>query len=108
MPQIIIKNMSITDVKNMSKQMIDELAVIVDCPREYFTIEVIESKFIIDGDIVKKDPFVQVNWFDRGQDVQDKAAEVITKHICDVGYGNAEIFFIILERNNYYENGKHL
>lgn len=108
MPHIIIKGMNITDVKKISKQMVDELAVIVDCPREYFALEVQETHFVIDGDDVKKDPFVQVNWFDRGQEVQDQTAEAITKHICNAGYGNVELFFTILERNNYYENGKHL
>ncbi|MBP2627108.1 MAG: hypothetical protein H6Q68_1819 [Firmicutes bacterium] len=108
MPHIIIKGMNIADVKKISKQMIDDLEIIVDCPREYFTLEVVESNFIIDGNLVKKDPFVQVNWFDRGQEVQDKAAASITKHIKNAGYKDAEMFFTILERNNYYENGKHL
>ena len=100
--------MNITDVKKISKQMIEELEMIVGCPKEYFTVEVQETSFVIDGDDIKKDPFVQVNWFDRGQEVQDKTAKAITEHICGAGYGNVEIFFTILERNNYYENGKHL
>ncbi|MBC8014492.1 MAG: DUF1904 family protein [Sporomusaceae bacterium] len=108
MPHIIIKGMNITDVKKISKQMVDELAMIVECPREYFALEVQETNFVADGDDIKKDPFVQVNWFDRGQEVQDKTAKAITKHICEAGYENVEIFFTILERNNYYENGTHL
>lgn len=108
MPHIIIKGMNIEDVKKVSKQMIDELEMIVDCPREYFTLEVVESHFIIDGDLVKKDPFIQVNWFDRGQEVQDRTAASITKHLKNAGYQGVEMFFTILERKNYYENGEHL
>jgi len=108
MPNMIIKGMSLTDVKKISKAMIDELEIVVNCPREYFTLEVVENNFIIDGNLVIKDPFIQVNWFDRGQEVQDKTAATITKHVENAGYKEVEVFFMILERNNYYENGKHL
>ena len=108
MPHIIIKGMRIADVQKISKQMMDELEVIIDCPREYFTLEVVESAFIVDGERVTKDPFVQINWFDRGPEVQNKTAVAITRHICNAGYGNVEMFFIMLERSNYYENGKPL
>ena len=94
MPHIIIKGMSIADVQKISKKMIDELEIIIDCPREYFTLEVAESTFIVDGEMVSKDPFVQINWFDRGQEVQDKTVAAITEHICNAGYANVEMFFI--------------
>jgi len=108
MPHIIIKGMDIAHTKQISKAMIDDLEGIIGSPRDYFTLEVIESRFIVDGDIIKKDPFIQINWFDRGQDVQDQTAACITKHIKQLGYAHIEIFFIILERKNYYENGVHL
>ena len=108
MPHIIIKGMNALDVQKISKKMIDELEIIIDCPREYFTLEVSESIFIVDGERVSKDPFIQINWFDRGQEVQDKTAAAITEHICNAGYKNVEMFFIVLERNKYYENGKLL
>lgn len=107
MPNIIIKGMEVSHVKEISKAMIDELEIIVGCPREYFTLEALETNFIVDGEQVAKDPFIQINWFDRGQEVQDQTAAAITKHICGAGYKNVELFFILLERNNYYENGKH-
>jgi hypothetical protein len=108
MPHIIIKGMQVGDVKKISKAMVDELEVIVGCPREYFTLECMETHFIIDGEDVCKDPFIQINWFDRGQEIQDQTALAITKHIEAAGYKNVEMFFTMLERNNYYENGTHL
>lgn len=108
MPHIIIKGMDMADIKKISKEMIEELSIIVDCPQQYFTIEVADSHFIVNGELVKKDPFIQINWFDRGQEVQDKTATTITKYIENAGCKEVEIFFTILERKNYYENGKHL
>jgi hypothetical protein len=108
MPQIVIKGMKKEEVQKISKKLIDELYPIVQCPREYFTIEFVDDTFIMDGDVVKSNLFIQINWFDRGQEVQDEVAAAITKNIYEVGYEQVDIFFTILERSNYYENGKHL
>ncbi|MDF2636009.1 MAG: hypothetical protein K0R78_2883, partial [Pelosinus sp.] len=35
-------------------------------------------------------------------------AASLTENIKRAGYEQVEIFFIVLERNKYYENGKHL
>lgn len=107
MPQIIIKGMKKEDVKVVSKDLVDELQNIVECPRDYFTLEVPETIYISDGDEIAGNPLIQVKWFDRGQEVQDRVAAAITSHIRQVGYQQVEIFFILLEKNRYYENGEH-
>lgn len=108
MPQFLIKGMKMEDVQKISTQMVNELEEIIGCPRDYFRIEFVDSTLIEDGDIVAGCPMVQVNWFDRGQEVQDKVAVSITTNIQNAGYEQVEIFFIVLERNKYYENGTHL
>jgi hypothetical protein len=107
MPQIIIKGMKKQDIKTISKGLVDELQQIIGCPRDYFTIEAVEPVFILDGEEVAGTPFVQVNWFDRGQEVQDKAAMAIDECIRRVGYSQIDVFFLVLEESKYYENGKH-
>lgn len=108
MPQFIIKGMKTEEVQKISKEMVDELELIIGCPRDYFRIECVESSLINDGKKVSGDPLVQVNWFDRGQEIQDKVAACVARNIHKAGYEQSEIFFIVLERNKYYENGKHL
>ncbi len=46
MPQIIIKGMDVNSVKGISRSLVDELAEIIGCPRDYFTIEVGLNPFI--------------------------------------------------------------
>jgi hypothetical protein len=108
MPQFLIKGMKVKEVQNISTQLVNELEEIIGCPRDYFRIECVDSTLIKDGDIIAECPMVQVNWFDRGQDIQDKVAASLTENIKRAGYEQVEIFFILLERNKYYENGKHL
>ncbi len=107
MPQLIIKGMELEKIKGISKPLVDELQEIIGCPRDYFTIEAVNSGFIMDGQQTEISPFVQINWFDRGQEVQDQVAAAIYRHIMSVGYSHVETFFVVLEENRYYENQTH-
>lgn len=107
MPQIIFKGIKKEDVKLISKGLVDELQQIVDCPRDYFTLEVPETIYLSDGEEIAGNPLIQVNWFERGQNVQDRVAATITRYIQQAGYPQVDIFFVPLTENNYYENGTH-
>jgi hypothetical protein len=107
MPQLIIKGMEHEEIKKISKPLVDELHRIIGCPRDYFTIEAVNSIFIMDGEQQSINPLVQVNWFDRGQQVQDQVAAALYRHIAGVGYGQVETFFVALRESSYYENEKH-
>jgi hypothetical protein len=107
MPQLRFRAMDTKLISNVSKEMIDELQGLLQCPRDYFSLEVIGSTFIKDGDIVQGSPVVEVLWFDRGQEIQDKAAVIITKYMQSAGYSGLDVIFIELDKNKYYENGVH-
>lgn len=49
MPQLIIRGMRKQDIQAISKTMVDQLTDIIGCPRDYFTIECLETAFIRDG-----------------------------------------------------------
>ncbi len=107
MPALKLKAIDAKKALTISKNLIDELQELIQCPRAYFSIEVTQSKFIMDGKFVGGLPTIDVFWFDRGQDVQDKAAKIITKHINSIGYKNVDIIFHVLDKMKYYENGEH-
>lgn len=106
MPMLRVRGVDEFEVKVASTELVDELAAIVGCPRDYFTIEMIKSHFIMDGKEVAAPAIIEVAWFDRGQVVRDQVATCITKHL----KGNRdflEVYFIPLQENSYYENGTH-
>lgn len=107
MPQIKIRGIETEKICSISTELIDELQNIIDCPRDYFTIEVIHSTFIMDGSLIDGYPFVEFAWFDRGQDIQDKVAKCITKFIHNIGYSSVDLFFTVFDKHKYYENGEH-
>ena len=87
--------------------LINELQELLQCPRDYFSLSAEQAIYIKDGEIVEGDPVVEVSWFDRGQEVQDKAAKIVTKYINSLGHINVEVIFMVFEENRYYENGEH-
>lgn len=107
MPQIKIRGVDPQEVCKISKKMVDTLTNMIGCPREYFTIECIHSTAIRDGEVVPVSPFVEVAWFDRGQEVQDLVAQEITCQLKSVGVESIDVAFLTFERHSYYENGEY-
>lgn len=107
MPQIKFRGTDTNKLLAVSKGLVDELADAVGCPHQYFTLECIQSTYIQDGTVVPGYPFVEVAWFDRGQEVQDRVAGIITRYMQQAGYANVDVFFTIFEKTGYYENGEH-
>lgn len=106
MPMIKIKGIPQAEVIKESKSLIDSLVEIIECPRDYFTIELINNTFIMDGEVVESPVMIDVAWFDRGQEVQDKVATLITTHF-KKDRECLEVVFQNLEGRCYYENGEH-
>lgn len=107
MPHIRFRGVEKEDVKNISRELIDNLERIIGCPRDYFVIEVTASTFINDGCETKGYPFVEVAWFKRDQEIQDSAAKEITRAIKTFSNQTVDVAFTEYSEENYYENGEH-
>lgn len=108
MPQIKVRGISSEDMCKISEKMIDELVEAVKCPRDYFEIECISSTAVRNGKIEPVYPFVEVAWFDRGQEVQDIVAKIITNSIREnLNIESMDLAFTVFEKEKYYENGEH-
>ena len=106
MPMLKFKGINKEEVKKESKRMIDELVEIIECPRDYFTIELNDNVFVMDGEEVIPSPMIDIYWFDRGQEVQDKVAKALDE-IFGGSRECSEVVFYNLDKNCYYENGEH-
>ncbi|MDU2066126.1 MAG: DUF1904 family protein [Sporomusaceae bacterium] len=105
MPQLLFRCIEIDELKKISRPLVDELTSIIGCPRDYFTLDYCHTTRIVDGETAKGNPLVQVNWFARGQEIQDLAAQAIDKHLRQAGYDQIEVYFVELSEVNYYEQG---
>ncbi|WBW98601.1 DUF1904 domain-containing protein [Oceanirhabdus sp. W0125-5] len=107
MPQLKFRGIKKENIINISEQLLKDLVDIVGCPEDYFTFEHIHSDFIFKGEEVEGYPFVEMAWFDRGQEVRDKVAKAVTTYIQGEGYKDVDMFFVTLKEDSYYENGEH-
>ncbi|WP_010293253.1 DUF1904 family protein [Clostridium senegalense] len=107
MPMLKIRGIDESKILEVSTELIDELEKIIGCPRDYFSMELINSTYIMDGKKVQAPSIIEVSWFDRGQDIQDKVAKAITKYFKTEAMPCLDIIFHNLEEKRYYENGEH-
>ena len=107
MPLIRFRAIEAKDICTISTNLVDDLQKLLDCPRDYFSLEAVQSIFIKDGAFTNGSPLVEIAWFDRGQNTQDKVAKVVTDYLKSVGYNNLDVVFTKLDENKYYENGEH-
>ena len=111
MPHIRISGLEQEQVRTISKPVIDQLAELVGCPRDHFTIERFLTEFIFDGEVDGNAyPMIDVLWFSRSQETQDQAGKLITDAVRGVLSDKTLdicVRFSALEPTAYYENGKH-
>lgn len=107
MPVLRFKAIALNDLCKISKILVDDLQEVTKTPREHFTLEVPKSVYIKDNNIIDGPPMVEVFWFDRGQEVQDHVAKILTKYVQSCGYPEIDVIFTLWERSRYYENGEH-
>ena len=109
MPHLRFRAVEPQTVQTLSKSLIDELQPHMDCPREDFTFEYIYTTFYHEGEVSQAYPFVEVLWFDRGQQTQDAVAAIITQQVRGIIGEDVDVavIFTALDAKSYYDNGEH-
>lgn len=107
MPQLIFQGITVDQVKTISSALIEELAELCQCELDNFSLEVPQSIFIFNKKEISSFPFIEVKWFERGQEVRDEFASIISKHVHSLGIPEVEVAFSVFAETSYYCNGKH-
>jgi len=109
MPHFRFRAVEPQTVQTLSKPLTDALESLMKSPREDFTFEYIYTTFYHEGEVSSAYPFVEVLWFDRGQEVKDTVASIITQQVCDVIGEDIDVavIFNALKPEDYYDNGEH-
>ncbi|MCZ4295443.1 DUF1904 domain-containing protein [Vibrio sinaloensis] len=109
MPHLRFRAVEPQTVQTLSKSLIDALQPLMDSPREDFTFEYIYTTFYHEGEVSTAYPFVEVLWFERGQETQDAVAKIITAQVRGIiGEDvNVAVIFSALNPQGYYDNGEH-
>lgn len=108
MPHIRLRAIAQNHVQEISQDLIAELSALTGSPEDHFTLECVSSHFFFQGKKSEAFPFVEVLWFARPQEIQDSAADIITRIVrAKTQAADIVVIFTALTKNSYYENGKH-
>jgi len=109
MPHIRCRGIPQETVVEFSELLVEQLAELTKAPAAHFTIEYIPAEFIATRFGGQAYPFIELFWFDRGQSMQDAAAQLITSVIKAKVGDDVDVAVVVqpLVRTNYYDNGQH-
>jgi hypothetical protein len=106
MPHLIIRGLSVEQVGAISGPLVDELALLCQCPADHFLLECLHTTAVLYGHVVSSYPFVEIAWFERGSELRDQFAKVVDEHVRSLGIPEVEIAFRAYREDAYYINGE--
>lgn len=109
MPHLRVRGMPLADLESISDTLIETLAEITDTPNSHFTLEYQAVTYFVAGGASPAYPFIEILWFDRGDEVKAKVANTIdglVRPLVESGKDIA-VLFHDLQGKDYYENGEH-
>ena len=111
MPHIRIRAMTEDNVKSLSQVLPKELSQIMNTSEDNFTVEKVQTVFYRNGSVVhdgQGDPMIEIQWFDRGQEVKAASAKKVTELVHSLTKAEyIAVVFFDLPKTDYFENGTH-
>lgn len=109
MPHLRFRGIAPEPLAQLAPSLVQQLSELTGAPVAHFTLERVQTEFIIAPVPGTGYPFVELLWFDRGQVVQDAAAKLITTAVQAELGAQIDVAVIVLPliRTAYYDNGQH-
>ena len=76
MPRIVARGIKKEDLKKVSAELFDTIAEIIDRPRGAFTLDLVESVAILDGEEISR-ANIEIGWVARPVEVCEKVANAV-------------------------------
>lgn len=107
MPHLLFRGVPALSLRSIAPELVQELAVLCNCGVDNFTVECLETTSIYGGHADGRSfPFIEIGWFERGQEVRDRFAAIVHRYMEKLESGEAEIAFRTYSENAYYIEGK--
>lgn len=117
MPHLRFRAVTENCVQTMSEELPGILAPVLKTSEDNFSFELVATTYFEKGSKTNSYPFIEFLWFDRGQEVQDKCAAILTEKVKTylassitektiTTSSDVVIVFLNLAKNQYYENSQ--
>lgn len=106
MPLLVVRGIDANRMKTISTSLVEKLAMICECEIDNFTIECLHTTAVFNGEIVDSYPFIEIAWFERGQEIRDQFAKAVSDSVMTLGIEEVELAFTTYREDSYYINGR--
>lgn len=103
MPHLRFRGFEEIVLRENALGLLPALAEKIGCPEDWFTMEIVATSYLTQPPL----PMIEVLWFTRGQEVQDQVATLLDEAAKGWGSASPTLLFHPLEKENYYEEGRH-
>lgn len=109
MPHVRVRGLPLEDLESVSDKLIETLAELTDTPNSHFTLEYQAITYLVVGGASPAYPFIEILWFDRGDEVKAKVAQAIDDLVRPLISAGQDIttLFHDLKGKDYFENAEH-
>ncbi len=106
MPHLVFKNVEKEVFVSKAEEFTKKATEVIGCPEDWITLTYVGDTltFCECKEMTDSNMFVEVNWFDRPQEIKDNLSMLIHNTFKKDGR-DIMIIYNTLTRENYYENG---
>ena len=103
MPHLRFRGCDEAALESLIPGLLPRLAEGFACPEDWITVECVATRFLTRPVA----PFLEILWFERGQEVRDAIVARVVEAFAGHGLGVPTVVFLALEKTAYYEDGRH-
>ena len=98
-----IKGVSAQQTQQLAPKMIEVVSRLVECPEDWVTVELCESKFFDKNGPTEQYPIIQIWWYQRPLPVQNQVARELSELFLKEGFPLVQVSFHLFAESDYYE-----
>jgi hypothetical protein len=107
MPHLLFRGVPSERLKAVTAPLAEELAALCECGTDNFTMACLHTTDVFSTDGAESAfAFIEVGWFERGPQIRNLFAQLVTKHVAELGIAEIEIVFHAYREDSYYINGE--
>jgi len=107
MPHLFFRGVPSEQLQTVTAPLAAELAAICECGTDNFTMACLHTTNVFGNEPSDQGfAFIEVGWFERGQQVRNRFAQAVTKSVSQLGLSEIEIVFHAYREDSYYINGE--
>lgn len=107
MPHLLFRGLGAEQLRSIAEPLAGELAVLCGCGTDNFTMNVLPCETVFGA--AEEGPafiFIEIGWFERGRDIRDSFARLVTDYVRKLGSSEIEIVFHAYREDSYYIDGE--